>query len=136
MFSSLNRQPVRPKVERGRNKFQGYTFPAPTRGWILNENMSAAQPGGALTLDNWFPTTTGIRARAGSAKYATIGAGTAVQSMFTYRSGGIQKFFASNATAVYQITTPASPTVSPAAEFSGQTSGYYTPVPFTNVSGS
>ena len=49
-----------------------FTFPAPTRGWVINENLAMAQPGGASVLDNWIPTATGIKARGGNQKYATL----------------------------------------------------------------
>lgn len=63
---------------------QTYTFPAPIRGWVLNESLAMPQPGGAAILDNWICTTTGIRARGGAVKYADLGA--SVKSMFTYNS--------------------------------------------------
>lgn len=48
------------------------TFPAPTRGWVTNENLALAQPAGAQVLENWFPTETNARVRGGSRTYATL----------------------------------------------------------------
>lgn len=100
-------------------------FPAPSRGWILDENLATAQPGGAHVFENWFPTTTGARVRGGTFKRQTISTG-AVLSLFNYKSGGTEKFFAADQSNIFDITTitdadtiPGSPAVT------GQTAGYY-----------
>lgn len=111
-----------------------YTFVAPVRGWVTNENLANASRGGAYRLDNWFPTQTGIRLRAGSELYATIGT-AAVESMFSYKSGSTLKFFAADETDVYDITTPGSTTVPPSPSISSQTSGYYSSAQFETAGG-
>jgi hypothetical protein len=58
-----------------------------------------------------------------------------VESMFSYQSGGQNTFFASDETAVYDITTPVSATEPPAPAISGQTSGYYSACPFSTSGG-
>lgn len=101
------------------------SFPAPVGGWIANVNL--ATPGarrpdgtkvnGAHTLKNMFPTATGVRMRAGSEKYATVGDGSSdVVAMFSYIDGNNQKFFAADEVAIYDITTVVDPDVSPAEE--------------------
>lgn len=115
------RKPVQPVV---RNKSQSYTFQPPVRGWIANEALANSKPGGARVLENWFPTLTSARLRGGSQKYATISTGP-VHRMWTYKSGSTEKFFASDATKIFNITTVADPAVIPAADVTGQTSGYY-----------
>lgn len=89
------------------------SFPAPVGGWIKNTNL--ATPGaklpdgssvnGAYQLDNWWPTATGVRMRAGSQLFATVngGAGTIAQ-LFAYASGNNRKLFASTAAAIWDIT--------------------------------
>ena len=42
------------------------TFAAPINGWVANQNMANPPEQGATVLENWFPTSTGIRMRAGS----------------------------------------------------------------------
>jgi hypothetical protein len=75
------------KVDPQAQKQQHATLPAPTRGWIANENLALAQPAGAQVLENWFPTETNIRVRGGSSKYATVGAYTFSRaSTATYRN--------------------------------------------------
>jgi hypothetical protein len=107
-----------------RAKARTHTFPPPVRGWIRNENLAASGPVGAYQLDNFFPTTTGIRLRGGSRKHATISSGAAT-SLWTYKVGTSEKFFAADATNIFDVTTVADVDAIPAAAVSGQTSGRY-----------
>lgn len=87
-------------------------FAAPIGGWIANINLSTPSngPPGASLLENILPTATGAQIRRGSDVYATLGAGDAdVTAMFTYNFGNNKKFFASNETTVYDITTVPTP---------------------------
>ncbi|MCP5087447.1 MAG: hypothetical protein GY952_11670 [Rhodobacteraceae bacterium] len=120
--SAITRRTATPQPAR--NKTKPKTFPPPVRGWIRNENLAASGPGGAYVLDNWFPTSKDIRVRGGSNKYATIGS-SEVDSLFTYRTGLVEKFFAADATKVFDISTVADPDVAPSAAVTGQTSGEY-----------
>ena len=122
-----------PKGQTAKVPAQEFTFPAPIRGWVLNENLSNPQPGGARVLDNWFCTTTGIKARGGRQKFATLDA--KVQSIFTYKSGSQSILFGATATKIYDITSPASPTVVPTAAVTGMTSGYYSTEHFGTAGG-
>ena len=112
---------------------QVHVFPAPTRGWVLNENLAMPNPGAASILENWVCTEKSIRARGGCQKYATLGAG--VTAAFTYRSGATAKFFAATASAIYDITSVADPEVVPTAAVSGQTGGAYASEQFTTAGG-
>lgn len=111
------------------------TIPAPIRGWVAAANRAAPPPQSAIVLKNWFPTTTGIRLGGTSTLKATIGT-TAVESQFTYDTATVNKHFAANTTSIFDITSVADPAVAPAADVTGQTSGYYTAVPFTTSGGS
>lgn len=111
---------------------QTYTFPAPLRGWVLDESLALPTPGAALILDNWICTTTGIRPRGGSATWATLDA--PVASMFTYTSTS-EKFFAATAGSIFDITAPADPDVTPTADVTGQASGYYSTAQFGTAGG-
>lgn len=101
---------------------ESYTFPAPVRGWIQNENLLAVQPGGARTLDNWICTTAGARVRGGKLRHATVGGD--VVSLMTYRTN-VEMLFAATETAIYNITAPADAEVVPAEAVSGLTSGNF-----------
>jgi hypothetical protein len=52
-----------------------------------------------------------------------------------WRSGTLERLFASDAGAIYNVTAPASPVVQPVAELSGQTGGFYSSVMFANSGG-
>lgn len=108
-------------------KSRTQTFPPPVRGWIRNENLAASGPQGAYILDNWFPTQTGIRLRGGSRKRATVSTG-ACTSLFTYKVGTTEKFFAADATKIFDITSVADADAIPSAAVSSQTSGHYSTV--------
>lgn len=83
-------------------------FPAPTKGWIANENLAISTPQGAAVLENWFPTATTVRMRKGQARWATL-IDADVKSLFTYKSGTVEQLFAAAGNAIYDITTPLDP---------------------------
>jgi hypothetical protein len=109
------------------------TFPAPKRGWIKNETLIQAMPDGAEALDNFFPTAQGARLRKGNSLHATIG--DAVKQLMTWKSGGTEILLAASATAIYDITTPADPAVSPTASVTGLTNGDWSYTQFANSGG-
>lgn len=109
-------------------------FPAPVRGWIRNELMARPKSGGAEVLDNWFPTPEGCRMRKGSSTQATIDA--AVTHLTTYEAGAVSKIFATDATSIYDVTSPADPDVAVVGSVTGQSSGDWSSVQFTNAGGS
>lgn len=129
--------PARATVRKTAQKPKSYesrSFTAPIRGWVANESIAAMQPGGAVRLDNGFPTQTDVRPRGGARKHATIGSDP-VECLFTYVSGGTQTFFAADVAGVFDISAPADAGTPPSASISGQTSGYYSVVPFTTAGG-
>lgn len=86
---------------------RSHPFLPPVRGWIANEPLAGSKPGGALVLENWFPNRTTVRVRGGSQRYATITDGDPVVSMFTYKSGTLEKLFATTDTTILDITSVA-----------------------------
>lgn len=113
--------------------YETISYPAPVRGIVLTEPLAAPQPASASVLDNGFPTATTIRVRGGSTRHATLDG--PVESLFSYRSGGTRKFFGATINDVFEITAPASPTVTPTPDITGQTNGYYSSIPFTTAAG-
>lgn len=109
-----------------------YNFPAPIRGWVLNENRATAQPGGARVLDNWVCTTTGIRVRGGAARYATLPG--AVVSVLPYRAA-VPAFFAATDAGIFDCTTVADPDAPLTATVSGLTSGDFATAQFGTAGG-
>lgn len=122
----VNGQPPQPAPS------QSFTFPAPVRGWILNENLATVQPAGARILDNWLCTPTGVRPRGGSVKHATLTG--PVMALFAYNST-TDAFFGATADAIFTITSPADPEVALTATISGQTSGDYSTAQFGTAGG-
>lgn len=108
-----------------------HTFAAPIRGLVLNENIAASGPAAAQVLDNWVCTSTGIRVRGGSQKYATLPG--PVLSMFAYRAGA-SRLFAATATTIYDITTNSDPDTA-ASVITGQTGGDYSWAMFGTAGG-
>jgi hypothetical protein len=125
------RSPAPPRSNRPPSGF--YTLAPPTRGWIANEPLFLSAPGGALVLENFTPTQTGIRPRGGSRTYATIPA--AVRSGFPYVVAGLQKLFVSDQNNIYDVSTIADPNTPPAPAVTGRSSGYYSTVQMTNAVG-
>ena len=82
--AAFRRVPVNPQVA---TKQETLTFPAPTRGLILNENESYMQPGAAVIMDNWVPTMRGAKIRGGCRRWATLPEATPIISAFQYASG-------------------------------------------------
>lgn len=120
-----------PKGEIKTRGAQGFSFPSPVRGLILNESIAITQPGGALLLDNWICTTTGIKARGGTALHVPLPA--PVTALFPYQSGGANRFFGATATTIYDITSPGAGT--PPTVVTGQTSGAYSTTQFGTAGG-
>jgi hypothetical protein len=56
-------------------------------------------------------------------------------SLWNFKTGTSERFFAATETAIYDITAPADPNVSPTPDVSGQTSGYYSTAPFAEPTG-
>ena len=111
-------------------KQETLTFPAPTRGLILNENESYTQPGAAIVMDNWAPTMKGAKIRGGCKLWATLPEATPIYSAFQYASGSVQKMFFANATKVYDVST-----ITPVLVKSGQTNGNYSASQLANQGG-
>ncbi len=124
----------KPQVQ-AKARMDSVTIPAPVRGLVLNENLAATSPGGASVMDGWFPGLRGPRVRGGKTKWATIGSGIPVRSMWTYTSGGTDKFFAATETGIFNITSVADPAIIPTADVTGQTAGYYSTVTMSTVGG-
>lgn len=112
------------------------TFPAPVGGWVSSAPLAMPGQATARKLVNWFPTSTGVRPRAGTLQRARIGTDDPVVSMFTYSGSGVSKLFGATSDSVFDITSPADPDVAPTALFSGRTSGYYSFTQIANVAGS
>lgn len=129
---SLRRKAV---PQQARAQSQPKSLPAPVLGWVSAQNQAAAKPGTALVLENWYPTQTGIELRGGCRKHATVSTTLPCRSIFSYIGGSTRKMFATTADSIFDITVPASATVPPTADVTGQTSGYYSTFNIANAGG-
>lgn len=120
---------------QARTRAMNRILPAPTAGWVTATNLAEPKKKSAIILENWFPQRRSCRLRGGSTKRATISATLAVQSVFPYSAGTVNKLFAATSAAVYDITSPATPTTIPTADLTGKTSGFYSTSLFTTVGG-
>jgi hypothetical protein len=107
------------------------TLPAPTRGLIDNENLTFMQPGGAVLMDNWMPTTRGAKLRGGCIRWNTLPETTPVISAFSYVSGSVARMFAGNASKLYEVTFSGTPILVK----DSQSSGNYSSAQMANMSG-
>lgn len=114
---------------RGQSVSRSQTIPAPVRGWVTNENLSASTPGSALVMDNYIPTQTGVKFRGGFAEHFDGEDGNPITSLFTFRISGNSELFAADANTIWNITA------TPSEEVTGQTGGEYSTVQFETSGG-
>lgn len=82
------------------------TIPAPTKGWVVFDNLAAMPEGTAYLLENAFPSPDYVRVRGGAASYATgMGSSTSVESLMVYASGSTEKLFACGGGSIWDITS-------------------------------
>lgn len=125
----------RPAQQRHRPDPNHKPFVAPTGGWVSAVNLSLAKPGTAQRLENWIPTTTGIRLRAGCLKQGTASTTEPLESGMAYIGVSTRELFAAADGSIFDLTSPADPDVAPTAAVTGQTSNYYAHINFTNPAG-
>lgn len=111
-----------------------YAFAPPKRGWVLDENRMEVQPGAALVMDNWFPTTSGAKVRGGAARYATVIG--SIKTLFTYKSATAEKLFGCTDRRVYDLSAIGDPTdIYDVSEIGGRTAGAHVTVQFGTAGG-
>ena len=95
------------------------------------------KPAGAYVLENWFPTTTGLKSRRGTRLHATLDGDTATNAIMPYQGSGVSALFAANDDGIYDITTVADPEVALTAEsgIGTVTSGLFSYIQFATSGG-
>ena len=124
---------VQPPRERPKNRVQTpsdkrpsnqvKTYLAPIGGLVTNQALAAQMDGAAVVLDNFWPTETGVEPRGGSVRRVNIAG--AVESLFEYRSGLNEQFFAADASNIYSFNRSTPDETILTAAVTGQTSGDY-----------
>tara|TARA_Y100000310_G_scaffold181396_2_gene181328 strand:- start:2259 stop:3830 length:1572 start_codon:yes stop_codon:yes gene_type:complete len=126
------REPAFRKSVRGQQTSQQASLPAPTGGWNARDSIADMSELDALLMENFFPDTTDVRVRKGSANHVT-GIGAQVESLMPYnKSDGTQTLFAAAGTAFYNVTTAGSVG---AAVVSGTSDARWNHINFTNSGG-
>lgn len=77
---------------------------APIGGLNARDSLAAMPPQDAVTLDNFFPTTTTVNLRNGRSDWVT-GLPADVQSLMPYITPTVSKLFAASGTAFYDVTS-------------------------------
>lgn len=79
-------------------------IPAPIGGWNARDSIADMSPTDAVSLTNWFPTTSDVMVRLGFTKFAT-GLPGQVETLMPYNpASGAQKLFAASGTAIYDVS--------------------------------
>lgn len=107
-------RPVRKRLARDVN------LPAPVRGLMEYTPVTKPDPLGAEVVENWLPTSRGLRVRGGYTRAAFVT--DAVKTIFSLREAANPALFAATSNAIYDITSQ-NPTTAPAPEVSQMTSG-------------
>lgn len=105
--------------------------PAPTKGWMSQENFAEADPQSAVILKNMFPEADAVRARRGHVSFATGMSGT-IETILPYVGASLGKLFAAVGGFVFDITPGGAVG---AAELSGLTNAYWQNVMFATSAG-
>ncbi|WP_376742557.1 hypothetical protein [Ensifer canadensis] len=112
---------------------QPVTFPAPKGGLVTTADMASQQPGSASVLRNFLPTLIGCRIRGGSVKEGLAADGLDLVSAFKYKYGSTEKLFMATASAIYNMTSPAAPPTTTAADVTGLSGGDWCTFQHTNA---
>lgn len=83
---------------------QTKTLPSPLGGWNTRDSLAMMQPTDAVTLENWWPRTSDMINRRGSAVFA-YGMPSAVNTLMNYSGTAGQEFYACSGNAIYDITS-------------------------------
>lgn len=97
------------QVASVKNRPQGrksvaYSLPSPIGGWNARDSVAAMAPTDAITLQNWFPTTSDVMVRKGYRDWAT-GIPGQINTVMAYNpSSGPKQLFAANASEIYDVS--------------------------------
>ena len=90
------RRPLAPEA-------QPIKFTAPVEGWRADVPLGDMPPTAAASLVNWFPETSFVRVRNGSAQYSATGFGASVETIIPY-SGLTDQLFVAAGAGIWNVT--------------------------------
>ena len=130
--------PIRAVATRGRRviplavtRNRGDSIPAPVGGWNARDSLADMAEADATILDNWFPRTSDVKVRAGSANHVT-GITGVVESVMSWTGPSASKLFGAAGASVYNVTAAGAVG---AADFTGMTSARWQHVNFGTSAG-
>ena len=125
----LNLQSVRRKP--GQQTAQVVTIPAPIGGWNARDAISAMEPTDAITLDNFFPDSGGVRLRMGYTEHVSA-LGAVIESLMTWSGPAANPvLLAARPTSIVDVTAAGSGVSSQ----TGLTNGRWQHVMFATTGG-
>ena len=139
VHQAFRRQPVPGQYAQS---LKHMTFPAPTRGIVLDENEAFMRPGACIISDNWMPTLRGLKLRGGCIRHCDLHALDAVVppvpsalrkpviSSFTYQNASNLRMFAAQLDKLFDVTS-----TTPVLVKDTQTSGNYAAAQMSNAAG-
>jgi hypothetical protein len=94
------------RIQGGAQPFSSpLSLPAPVNGWNTRDELDAMDPLDAVTLDNFFPDTSGITCRKGFTDHATGLGAAAVETLAEFRSGATARLLAACDGSIYNVTS-------------------------------
>lgn len=109
----------------------GGTLPSPVGGLNARDGLAEMKSSDAVILENWFCEASYCRIRNGFSDHAS-GISGDVQTVMEWAGPAGRKFFAANASAIYEVTSAGAVG---AADVSGLSTGYWQHVNFTTSGG-
>lgn len=98
------RLPLKTKASQRQRVTVQKSYPAPVGGWNARDALAAMAPTDAVALENWFPRTSYVEMRGGSATHATGTTGT-IKTLATYNAmNGTNTLWGYTASGIYNVT--------------------------------
>ena len=95
--------PMRPRLI-AKSRSTARTLPAPVGGWNARDSIANMDEEDAVTLTNFFPSTTSVNLRGGYTQYST-GYGAQVETVIAYSGATTNKLFGIAGGSVYDATS-------------------------------
>lgn len=79
-------------------------LPAPIKGWNARDPLSDMEPEYAHVMDNWWPSSKGLRTRKGSREHSDTGAAATVGTLAEYYNGDTRQLIGASEDVLYNVT--------------------------------
>lgn len=128
------RRPARVKSRQGQVS-RSYSVAAPVRGWNARDGVADMKPGYAVQLTNWFPSSSDVQLRKGSANHVTSvdGGAVEVETLISYRPvSGSHELWGFAGTKLFDVSTAGA---APSATVSSLTNARWQCINFSTAAG-